>query len=348
MSLRLRSGFFALILPAMLPTPAVCVHLDWKPLPPIPDREGFAGSYAGGSKDALLVAGGANFPDKRPWEGGTKIWYDCVFVLERGAAAWREAGKLPAAGGYGVSVQLDDGVLFIGGGDAKRNFSAVWLARWDGRAVSFVAWPALPKPLAMCAGARAGQMVYVAGGLDRPDATVAQRVCFALDLDQREKGWRELPAWPGPERMLATAGASAGEFFLFSGARLVTGADGKPAREWLRDAYRYSPGKGWTRIADLPRVSVATPTPAPLVAGKLLVIGGDDGAQVSVAPTAHQGFPRDVLAYDPAADLWTRSGEVPFSLVTTTLAVWRGQIVIAGGEQRPGVRSPAVWAATLP
>jgi N-acetylneuraminic acid mutarotase len=319
--------------------------LEWKQLPAIPDREGFAGSYAGASGGALIVAGGANFPDKRPWEGGTKIWYDRVFTLEPGAATWRDTGKLPAAGGYGASVQIDDGVLFIGGGDAKRNFPEVWLAKWDGRAVKFEAWPALPKPLAMCAGARVGRSVYVAGGLDRPDATVAQNVFFALDLDHTKAGWRELPAWPGPERIFATAGASDGSFFLFSGAKLVAGADGKTAREWLRDAYRYTPGKGWTRVADLPRVAVAAPSPAAEVGGNLFVIGGDDGAQVSIAPTDHKGFPRDVLAYDPATDQWRRTGEMPFSLVTTTLAQWGGMIVVTGGEQRPGVRSTAVWAA---
>ena len=322
--------------------------LDWKPLPAIPDREGFAGSYAGTSGGALLVAGGANFPDKRPWEGGTKIWYDRVFGLEREAAAWRELGKLPAAGGYGVSVTLDTGVLLIGGGDAQRNFSEVWLAQWDGREMKFSAWPSLPKPLAMAAGARVGRTIYVAGGLDRPDATRAQNVLFALNLDDPKAGWRELAPWPGPERMLATAGAQDGSFFLFSGARPVTDAAGKTVREWLRDAYRFTPGAGWKRLADLPRVAVAAPTPAPSIGGKLLVIGGDDGVQASVAPTAHKGFPRDVLAYDPKADAWTRAGEVPFSLVTTTLAEWRGKIVIPGGEQKPGVRSPAVWAAEIP
>ena len=41
--------------------------LDWKSLPPIPDRLGYAGSYAGASGVALVVAGGANFPDRLPW-----------------------------------------------------------------------------------------------------------------------------------------------------------------------------------------------------------------------------------------------------------------------------------------
>jgi N-acetylneuraminic acid mutarotase len=321
--------------------------LDWKPLPPIPDRLGFAGSYAGASGGALLVAGGANFPDKPPSEGGTKVWYDRVFVLEPDAATWREAGKLPGVGGYGASVQLDDGVVFIGGGDAQRNFSEVWFAQWDGHRVKFSAWPKLPKPLAMAAGARVGRQIYVAGGIDRPDATQAQKVFFVLDLDRVAQGWRELAPWPGPERMLATGGAIEGSFILASGARLVTDAQGKSVREWLRDAYRFTPEAGWKRIADLPRVSVAAPSPAPTVDGRLLVIGGDDGAQVNVTLAEHKGFPRDILAYDPRQNAWTHAGDVPFSLVTTTLAEWRGQIVIAGGEQKPGVRSSAVWAAAI-
>lgn len=317
--------------------------LSWTSLPALPDREGFAGSFAGVSRDTLIVAGGANFPDKRPWEGGAKIWYDRVFVLEATSTAWREAGRLPKAGGYGVSITTGEGFVLIGGGDAKRNFDEVWLARWDGKTVAFTSWPRLPKPLAMAAGAIVGQTIFVAGGLDRPDAPQAQQSFFALDLEKLSAGWRELAPLPGPERMLATAGGQDGAFYLFSGAHLIADAQGKTSREWLRDAYRYTPAAGWKRIADLPRVSVAAPSPAAVVNGKLLVLGGDDGTQISVAPTAHQGFPHDVLAYDPKSDTWTRMGEVPFSLVTTTLTTWRGQIVVPGGEATPGVRSPLVW-----
>lgn len=327
-------------------SPVMSKSLAWKQLPSLPDREGFAGSYAGVSRDALLVAGGANFPDKRPWEGGTKIWYDRVFVLEAGATDWRDGGRLPAAGGYGVSVNIPDGMVLIGGGDVRRNFDEVWLAKWDGKAATFTAWPRLPKPLAMAAGALVGRVIYVAGGLDRPDATQAQTAFFALDLDQPAAGWRTLPTWPGPERMLATAGSAGGAFYLFSGAKLVSDAKGATSREWLRDAYRYIPAAGWKRLADLPRVSVAAPSPAAQVDGKLLVIGGDDGAQVKVAPTAHTGFPRSILSYDTTGDAWTTTGEVPFSLVTTTLTTWRGEIVVPGGEAKPGVRSPHVWSTS--
>jgi N-acetylneuraminic acid mutarotase len=330
-----------------LPDTASSPTLRWNELPGVPDREGFAGSYAGVSGGTLIVAGGANFPDKRPWEGGTKVWYDHLFVLEPSSTAWRAAGRLPHAGGYGVSVNAPEGFVLIGGGDATRNFNEVWLARMERETVTFTAWPHLPKPLAMAAGALVGRTLYVAGGLDQPDANAAQNAFFALDLDQLASGWRELPTWPGPERFLATASAYDGAFFLFSGARLVPSESGKASREWLRDAYSYTPATGWKRLADLPRVSVAAPSPAPVIAGRIMIFGGDDGSQVALTPTDHRGFPRDTLAYRVSDDTWSHGGEVPFSLVTTALTVWRGQIVVPGGEARPGVRSTRVWAAEM-
>ena len=64
--------------------------LEWTQLPSIPDREGFAGPFAGVSGGALLVAGGANFPDKKPWEGGTKVWRTDPPPLPPFPREWRQ------------------------------------------------------------------------------------------------------------------------------------------------------------------------------------------------------------------------------------------------------------------
>jgi N-acetylneuraminic acid mutarotase len=322
----------------------VSAALRWESLPPIPDAKGFAGSFVAASGEVLLVAGGANFPDKPPAEGGTKVWHDQVFALVRGSAAWRAAGRLPAPSGYGVSLAVAEGALWLGGGDAKTNSAEVWHVRWEGAQAQFAAWPQLPQPLAMAAGAVVGRTLFIAGGMTRPDAPQAEAGVYALNLDDRAAGWRRLAACPGGPRFLATAAAHEGAFYLFGGARLIAGPDGKTRREWLRDAWRYDARAGWKRLADLPHAVVAAPAPAPVRGGKNLLLGGDDGAQVDVAPAAHRGFPRELLAYDPAHDTWSVAGMLPFGLVTTPLVEWQGRLVVPGGEERPGIRSTAVWA----
>lgn len=320
--------------------------LHWNALPSIPDSEGFAGSYAGMSNDVLLVAGGANFPGKRPWEGGQKIWHDRIFVLKHEATAWRVAGSLPKPAGYGLSVSTPDGVLLIGGGDAHRHFTAVQRLRWRNEALEFESLPDLPVPLAMQAGSLVGRTVYVAGGLKTPDA-MGEAVFLSLDLDHVSAGWRELDYLPGPGRFLATAGSDGKSFYLFGGVRLVPDSQGKSQREWLRDAWRFTPAQGWIRLADLPRAAVAAPSPAAVAQGRLLILGGDDGAQLNTPPADHRGFPGGVLAYNPQGDCWSDAGEVPFSLVTTSAIAGPGFIVIPGGEKRPGIRSTEVWRAEL-
>ena len=48
-------------------------YFQWTELPPVPDTTGLAGSFAGVSNGALVVAGGSNFPGgKAPWSGCTK------------------------------------------------------------------------------------------------------------------------------------------------------------------------------------------------------------------------------------------------------------------------------------
>ena len=119
---------------------------DWKRLPSLPDKEGFAGAFSGVGGGALIVAGGANFPDEKPWEGGTKVWYDGVFVLERPDGAWRKAGKLPRPLGYGVSVTHRGGVVCVGGGDANRNYADAFRLEWTKGRLLTTRLPALPKP----------------------------------------------------------------------------------------------------------------------------------------------------------------------------------------------------------
>jgi N-acetylneuraminic acid mutarotase len=316
--------------------------LNWSQLPPIPDERGFAGSFAGVSGDSLIVAGGTHFIDKMPWDGGTKVWYDTIYELREPEGPWRVKGKLPKPNGYGVSLTTPDGLFIIGGGNATEHYRDVfWLTADAGL-------PPLPKPCAFMAGCMLDDVFYISGGIETPSATSALNTFWALDLKKENAEWEELPPCPGKPRILACMAAADGAVHLFSGAALHADQDGKPEREWLNDAWRYTRATGWEKLPDMPRASVAAPNPAPVVDGKILIIGGDDGANVNFEPKSkHPGFPRSIMAFDLKTQSWSEAGAVPFSLVTTNAVLWNDRLVIPGGEARPGVRSPQVWSAPL-
>jgi len=318
----------------------------WAKLPPLPDAKGLGGLFAGASGEALLVAGGTNFPDRMPWEQGTKFWYDAIYALVPGEASWRVAGSLPGARAYGASIETDRGLICAGGADDRRHYDEVYLLQWRAGTVTVKTLPPLPVPSAYLCGARLGSVVYLAGGADNPLLTSALRTFWALDLADPDPRWRELEPWPGPGRILATAGVQAGAFYLFSGADIEVDAAGTPARRYLSDAYRFVPGKGWQTVAAPPHPIVAAPSPAPAVGqSHLLLLSGDDGTKIGFTPPAeHPGFPSSILAYHTITDTWVELGRTPAPHVTTATARWQGRWVIPSGEVRPGVRSPEVWS----
>jgi N-acetylneuraminic acid mutarotase len=334
----------------------LCVHahasdpqLNWRKLPPLSDRIGFAGMFAGVSGDALLVAGGANFPDAMPWDGGKKVWHDSIYVLPKPDGQWIAGFKLPRALAYGVSVTTKDGVICAGGANADQHFADVFRLSWRKDKIATEQLPSLPRAVANACGAMVGRTLYVAGGIEKPDATNCLKTFWELDLSASHLHWRELTPWPGPDRMLAVAGATSDTFFLFSGTELTGDPQGKPVRRYLKDAYAFNRRTGWRQLADLPRPAVAAPSPAILFNRTLLIVSGDDGALVNFEPKSdHPGFPMDVLAYDTRSNQWTRFSDAPLSRATATAVLWRKSGVIPGGEPRPGRRTSEVWAVELP
>lgn len=322
---------------------------DWTQMAAIPDKEGFASPFAGTHGDKLIVAGGANFPGAKPWEGGAKVWYDQVWVLEAPEATWQQVGRLPRPLAYGVSISTPEGLICIGGSDATSHYAEVFRLKLDENAVSIEALPNLPQTCANMCGALVGRTLFVAGGTETPTATQALHTLWTLDLDEVAAGWQVLEPWPGKERLLATAGALDGAFYLVGGVALKVGEEGKVERVWLQDGYRFTQADGWQRMADAPQISVAAPGPMPAMGGgDLWLIGGDDGSQVTVSPDDHKGFPRDVWAYQTTRNEWRRVGEIPLGLVTTSAVVWQGRVVVTGGEKRPGIRSTEVWSLPIP
>ena len=237
-------------------------EFQWSQLPELPpapgqtQQAGLAGAFSGVHHNALIIAGGANFPDAAPWEGGTKVWWDDIYVLEKtagGAYQWHTDPqfKLPVPLAYGVSVSTDEGLLCVGGNNEKEVSDKVYLLSWNPAAkqISVEEKPSMPVPLSMMAGAKVNQTVYLAGGQET-NVSAATKTFLSLSLD--DFTWQTLPAWPGPPRVVPVAASQSNGlndcFYLFSGRN--PGPDQRT--EILTDAYRYNPADNqWTKISDV-------------------------------------------------------------------------------------------------
>jgi hypothetical protein len=87
---------------------------------------GYAGMMGGAIQDLLIAAGGANFPNGLPWEGGKKEYYNTLYLFKNGQ--WEVATQtLPIPLAYGASAQIPEGLLLIGGENENYTSDQVFL-----------------------------------------------------------------------------------------------------------------------------------------------------------------------------------------------------------------------------
>lgn len=357
-------GFVALLVLLLLLTPSIGLAqeanlLSWDELPTLPDELGFAGPFAGVHNNALIVAGGANFP-KPVWEN-EKVWHDRVFVLTRDGDQheWKEGGKLPRPVAYGSTVSTEDGVVCVGGNDSAETFDEVFLLSWNANSeqVTTTSYPSLPKPCSFSAATLIGDVIYLAGGQSGQSLETAMNNFWTLDLSKKESKdefvWKELPPWPGPSRALnLTVGQHNGYndcVYVISGRRQEGDADDPSSFGFLKDVWEYNPTKKtWRQRADAPRCVMAG-TAIAFGQSHVFVLGGATEKlffKGNELKDAHPGFIKQSLAYHTITDTWTEAGSTPANHVTTIAVKWDDDIIVPTGEVRPRVRSPKVFRVT--
>lgn len=363
-------------------------ELIWDELPPLPPspgqthQPGLAGAFAGVHNNVLILAGGANFPAGKPWEGGNKVYHDEIYVLKRSENVYRwitdSAFHLPYPIAYGASVSVPGGVVCIGGMNSGQYVNTTLLLTWDAvkKAVLIDSLPALPIAMANMAAAASGNTLYVAGG-STADGPV--RTLYALDLNLPASGWKRLPDVPAaPFSHAVAAVQSNGEypcFYLFGG-RSAT-ASGISAL--YHHSFVYDPVKAsWKALADIQvagqKINLSAGTAIASGANNILLIGGDDGdvfhqietltaqanqshdmaeqkkinRQLSNLRNNHPGFSRKIYLYNTLTDAWTVMAALPFgSQVTTTAVHWGDRLVIPSGEVSPGIRTNKIRTAVI-
>ena len=333
-------------------TEDISTVLKWESLPDLPESLGVAGPFAGSHKDALIIAGGANFA--KPIWATEKQWTQQIHVLaeEEGSYTWHDGGLLKKPIAYGASVTTEKGIVCMGGNDGSQTFRDVFLLQWDpiGKKTKTIIYPSLPEPCAYGQAALVGNTIYLAGGQRGADLDSTMNNFWSLDLSHanvpEDFQWEKLKAWPGEPRAFNLTVTQHNGYddciYVLSGRREFEGAT-----QFLKDVWEFTPRtKIWRSRAALPRCVMAG-TGIAIGHSHIFVLGGADGSLFFKADDlkdTHPGFPKEALTYHTITDTWTSAGPMPANHVTTTALKWGSRIIIPSGEVRPRVRSPKIWS----
>lgn len=386
--------FFLILFIMLINDPAVslaqkknnpAIHWSELALPAINEHTpqlGLAGAFAGFYKDVFLVAGGANFPQSMPWEGGTKKRYDDIYLWKQEAGSLKWIGiagdKLVNPLAYGVSVSMPQGIFCAGGETDNGVISdkAFLVLPNPGKQNQFIILPSLPVALANAAATRIGDKVYIAGG---ETGKAASDFFGSIDLSQNKPAWTTLPPLPIPlsHAVAVTQQNEKGiECIYVIGGRSATG---KGISELHGTVFCFDPSKqSWKEMASIRSgkkpIHLSASTGVAMGTDKIILFGGDSGDvfhriesfNASIADekneqvkarliadkkkllTSHKGFNKEILIYDTHKNSWSSGGQLPFAAQVTTVAVKKGEnVYIPSGEVRPGIRTPLIHIATI-
>ena len=332
------SGWAALFLMA-----AACSQpmLKITELPSIPDAayaKGVSAPFCGAIGDTLVVAGGANFPDKPLLEGGSKRVYADIWAFSDGA--WTHAGELPDSTAYGATFQVSDGLVFAGGNVCGSTTDKVYKVCLAGGKASVTPLPPLPVPMEQCGWSKDGETLFLAG---RDGVFCCREGAYV---------WQKLCDIPEP-LVQPVAYATGGRLYLWGGFNPQTLL--APDTGHCLDLESLQ----WGSAAAVPDGGTFVgATGITLPDGRLVVVGGVNRAvfERALRNTPEDRIPylsrdpewyrfrKEIYVFDGKIQKWSLYGQTSFAaLAGPGVAANVQGVFVSGGELKPGVRSPKTF-----
>ena len=357
------------------------ISIEWKTiaeLPPFRDQSksiGVAGPVVGIINNKLIVAGGANFPDKMPWKGGKKIYYNNISIFNKEKEqVFQEKiqNSLTSNIAYAANCITPLGVVYAGGENELGLSDKVYLLQWDEASNSMrqTKLPDLPVETTNGSLVCIDNTIYFLGGETLTNTT---NQFYSLNLIKINQGWMTLPVLPKPlSNMVVVAQYLNGQkqIYLMGGrAKQKNGIS-----DFSSDVYSFDIHlKIWDKKKSLP-YPLSAGTGAVFSEKYILLFGGDQGERFNkVEQTisninlekeqfkkenlisiknklleSHPGFSNEILLYNTQKNIWLSNGFIPFNAsVTTNLVQWGDEIIIPSGEIKAGVRTPRIISAKI-
>lgn len=352
------------------------ISIDWTiatELPPTDQKAniGIAGPIAGLIGDHLLVAGGANFPDGAPWDGGKKVYQNEAFLyrLSGDTLLLDSTFTLPHAIAYPANVS-QDGILYSAGGeDTLGAIDRVYTYQLHNQEqLEVQELPRLPIPLTNASIIYIDQALYLIGG---ENSKVVSDKIYKLDLTQPEQSWISWLDLPyALTHSVAVAGPDA-KITIIGGRKR-----NENAKSTMYDRV-LSINITDKSVKDLPKLpyALAAGTGVCTDNSDYIMIGGDDASTFHLAEQiiadisaetdsvkrealiiekntlqkTHPGFSKNVWKLNSeSGEEWELISELTLQSPVTTTALLRGNhIIIPSGEIRAGVRTANILSGHL-
>jgi cyclically-permuted mutarotase family protein len=331
---------------------------------------GLSGIITGIIGGQLLIGGGNNFPAGLPWEGGTKKYYNDVFVygIKNDTIIHTGSFKLPSSIAYAAIAQTPDKIMNAGGENENGPVSQVYCIQKSKGATGFdvITWPDLPEALTNAVAVATNSALYVFGGANGKG--ISSKV-WALYFDKLTAGWKNVSDMPQPTTF-AAASLLQGQVYIMGGR--CKGADG--ISKIYNQVFAWDiENNTWHEKAKLPE-AVSAATAVTINDSSILFIGGDKSvvfsevellaAKIAAASDTtikkeltaiknnlqktHPGFSKDVLKYNRVSNTWQSYAQLSFTAPVTTHAfINNNKIYVPAGEIKPGIRSPKIWVGAI-
>jgi sialate O-acetylesterase len=312
--------------------------------------KGTSASFAGTADGCLIVAGGCNFPDVPAAEGGKKKYYQGIYaarITDKPTLDWKLVGQLPAACAYGVSIQLADGLLCIGGNNWDGSLAQVLKIQLSEGRATIQKLPELPVAMDNFTGSTNGKEVSVYDG----------EYLFTMDLQHPENGWAQVSTCDNEKLGQPVSGYIKDDFHVWGGSTAKTAC--KEATLHI-EGVRFNQGQ-----TAVPAPTDDTNQPIFLGGGAainltdstLLAIGGVNKDvfldAVNHPKPGYMTHPIEWYQFNPVVSLydgtnWRILGKSQITArAGATLAKFGDKVYIIGGELKPGVRTPEIFCMTF-
>lgn len=348
-------------------------------------QKGVSASYAALIDTKLIVAGGANFPDKFGFEGGSKAFYDEILQFDPEQGKWNIIGHLPQPGAYGVSVSLPEGMLWIGGNTPTESLSTCYkVLISENQKFEIQPFVRLPVTMDNFSGCAVDNRVFVGGGnVEGKPSNKFYSIHAGTD-----SAWTALPDFPGLPRvqpvMVAIQKEKKQYIYLLGG---FFGGDAAHKPSIATDILRYDIGtQQWEVVGEQTdsetgnRFSLGGATAMPIDNKYILCLGGVNyqvfldaitrqytiGSDISTSvdekatlnrefsqyymtqPVEYYQFNPECRIYDVETNEWKTIDSTPNTARAGATLVWDNTFFyVVQGEVKPGVRSSETWKGEI-